>query len=698
MGIYDPRTFETHFSHSIFSCYMAGSSAYLLHPIVFLFFVVFVGAQDENQFIYNGFQGARLHLDGLAEVYPDGLLQMTNTSKQQSGHAFHPQPFKFRATSSFSTAFVFAMNPDVPNHGGHGIAFVISPSMNFQEAVPAEYLGLFNLSNNALQSNHIFAVELDTIQNAVFGDIDGNHVGIDVNGLRSVDSASAAYYPDEEGEKRSLDLTSKKPMQVWIDYIGEEMTVNVTIAPLRQRKPSKSLLSTRVNLSAVFLDSMYIGFSSSTGLTANEHYILGWSWSQIGQAQGLDPSKLPPLPRFHKHKGRLNPNFLAVLVVSLLSLIMIAGAAYVIKRRTYEELREHWEQEYASYRLSYRDLYVATKGFKDSELLGSGGFGKVYKGMLPIIHTQVAVKRVSHDSKQGMREFVAEIVSMGRLRHRNLVQLLGYCRRKGELLLVYDYMSNGSLDRFLFRNSGSILSWSQRFTIIKGVASALLYLHEEWEQVVLHRDVKASNVLLDAEMNARLGDFGLARLYDHGSNPQSTHVVGTLGYLAPELSRTGKPTAATDVFAFGIFLLEVACGRRPIGLHDPATEEFTLGEWVFHCWKKGAILETSDPRLEGNYVIKEMELVLKLGLLCSHPQPESRPKMRHVVQFLGGSATLPDIPSDYDHEWGSFLGEGWQISASFPSSSAVSFGTFPGHNSAIDHSRGTSGSEWCRGD
>jgi serine/threonine protein kinase len=126
-------------------------------------------------------------------------------------------------------------------------------------------------------------------------------------------------------------------------------------------------------------------------------------------------------------------------------------------------------------------------------LLGSGGFGKVYRGVLPSSNMQIATKKVSHDSRQGSKEFVAEIVSMGRLRHRNLVQLFGYCRRKGELLLVYDYMPNGSLDKLLFRNETPSLNWARRYQIIRGVASALLYLHEEWEQVVLHRDVKASN-------------------------------------------------------------------------------------------------------------------------------------------------------------------------------------------------------------
>ncbi|KAI9083796.1 hypothetical protein K1719_034264 [Acacia pycnantha] len=146
-----------------------------------------------------------------------------------------------------------------------------------------------------------------------------------------------------------------------------------------------------------------------------------------------------------------------------------------------------------------------------------------------------------------MREFIAEIVSIGRLRHRNLVSLLGYCRRNCELLLVYDFMPNGSLDKYLFNQPSVTLNWMQRFRIIKGVASGLCYLHEEWEQVVVHRDIKASNVLLDSELNGRLGDFGLARLYDHGTDPATTHVVGTLGYLAPEYTTTGRATTKPNM-------------------------------------------------------------------------------------------------------------------------------------------------------
>ncbi|KAK9727210.1 hypothetical protein RND81_05G265900 [Saponaria officinalis] len=661
--------------------------------IILIFFVILAFAEDEtDQFIYNGFHGANLHLDGLAKIQSNGLLQLTNTSKQLSGHVFYPKPLHFNKTDlSFSTSFVFAMYPDVPDHGGHGIAFIIVSSTNFQQAVPAEYLGIFNISNNGLSSNHIFGVELDTVQNAVFNDIDGNHVGIDVNGLKSNDSSSAAYYSDDEGVNKTLQLTSGNPMQIWIDYDGKNMVINVTLAPLKHPKPSKCLLSTHLDLSTVFLDSMYIGFSAATGLTANEHYILGWSWSRVGQAQGFDLSKLPTLPNFG-HKGGISAVFIALLVILFLFMVFIAVAGYVIWKKMFEEVEESWEKEYSAYRVSYKDLYRATKGFRESELLGSGGFGKVYKGILPTNHNEVAIKKISHDSRQGMREFVSEIVSMRRLRHRNLVQLLGYCRRKGELLLVYEYMPNGSLDKYLFRNQNTrlaVLSWVQRFTIIKGVASALLYLHEEWEQLVLHRDVKASNVLLDADMNARLGDFGLARLYDHDTNPRSTHVVGTVGYLAPELSITGKPTTVTDVFAFGTFLLEVACGRRPIGLHNPDREDFTLVDWVFESLKKGTILETSDPKLEGHYVNQEMELVLKLGLHCSHPNPEARPSMRQVVQFLRFESNLPDVPADYELERNDLLDESWGGSTSIVSSSSfvVSAGTFFSDNSVIHSGR-----------
>ncbi|XP_031286339.1 probable L-type lectin-domain containing receptor kinase I.6 isoform X2 [Pistacia vera] len=574
-----------------------------------LSFIFLCLSQNENEFIYNnGFHEANLQLDEISIIYPKGLLQLTNTSERQAGHAFYPFPIKFNTSSpeslSFSTNFVFAIVPESVNIGGHGIAFVISPSMNFTGAVAGSCLGLFNLKNNGQPTNHILAIEFDSAQNPAFYDIDGNHVGIDVNGLISNESATATYYSNEERKNKSLVLMSGDPIQVWIDYDGAEKLLNVTLSPVRIAKPERPLLSTPLNLSEVLLDSMYVGFSAATGTMTSDHYILGWSFNRSGQAQNIDVSKLPPVPAHGKASKKPALLMIVVIVVAVAVFFMVViVAAYIVWKKKYEEACEDWERQYGPQRFPYKNLYEATGGFKDKELIGKGGFGKVYRGVLPS-NEQIAVKRVSHDSKQGMKEFVAEIVSMGRLRHRNLVQLRGYCRRKGEFILVYDYMPNGSLDKLLYSNTEPNLNWFQRFRIIRGIASGLLYLHEEWEQVVLHRDIKP-------------------------------------GYLAPELIRTGKATTSTDVFAFGAFMLEVACGRRPIEQQGYGVGY--LVKWVINCWKRRAIINASDPRLDGIYAEEQMELVLKLGLFCSHPNPAARPNMRQLMQYLDGDATLPDI-------------------------------------------------------
>ncbi|XP_010943349.1 L-type lectin-domain containing receptor kinase SIT2-like isoform X1 [Elaeis guineensis] len=616
--------------------------------LLFLLLLKLAVSTSDDDLTFNGFSGANLTLDGIASITSNGLLMLTNKTKQMKGHGFHPSPLHFRKPPdgkifSFSTTFVFAILSEYVGLSGHGIVFLVSPTTDLSNALPSQYLGLFNSNNNGNSTNHVFAVELDTILSSEFKDIDDNHVGIDINSLKSNSSHTAGYYADDTGSFKNLTLISGQPMQVWVDYDGRVMQLNVTMAPIRMSKPRRPLLSSTIDLSSVLVDPMYVGFSSSTGSVLTSHYVLGWSFKMNGIAQAIDYSKLPSLPRI-KPKARSKALDISLPLASAAFVLMVVGAAmFLVRRRTkYAELLEDWEQEYGPHRFSYKDLFRATKGFKDKELLGIGGFGRVYKGVLPTSKMEVAVKRVSHESRQGMREFVAEIVSIGNLRHRNLVQLLGYCRRKGELLLVYDYMPNGSLDRFLYDQEKTTLDWNQRFRVIKGVASGLLYLHEDWEKVVIHRDIKASNILLDNEMNGRLGDFGLARLYDHGTDPQTTHIVGTMGYLAPELARTGKATTITDVFAFGAFILEVACGKRPIEV-NAEREHIVLVDWVLENWRRGTIRETRDPRLGEDYVVEEMELVLKLGLLCSHPLPAARPTMRQVMQYLDGDAPLPEL-------------------------------------------------------
>ncbi|KAL6893793.1 hypothetical protein ACP4OV_007891 [Aristida adscensionis] len=616
------------------------------------------GLAAAEEFVFAGFAPGNVTTGGVAVVTATGLLRLTNETNERFGHGFYPAPVRLKGAStgapvSFSTTFVVAVVPRYPDAHGHGLAFALAPSRDVPGAVAGKNLGLFNTTDNEGEGRSgVVAVELDTAADDEFGDVNDNHVGVDVNSLRSVRSAPAAYVDAGTGRFTNFSLIAGKPLQVWVEYDGAAMRLEVTASPAGVPRPAVPLLSYIVNLSSAVADDTYVRFSAANGAAASSHYVLGWSFRLGGGgAPDLDLSKLPKVPPPSGPKKTMPLLLLLALLllaVVVLLLVSVAVAALVVRRRRFAEEEEDWEVEYGPHRISYRDLHRATRGFRD--VVGVGGFGRVYHGVFPRTGGEVAVKKVSHNSRQGLREFVSEIASMSRLRHRNLVRLLGYCRRRGELLLVYDYMVNGSLDGHLFDGGGGgggrpALSWEQRAKIVRGVAAGLLYLHEGWEQVVVHRDVKASNVLLDADMNGRLSDFGLARLCDHGSNPQTTRVVGTIGYLAPELSKTGKATTSSDVFAFGAFLLEVACGRRPMELSDNADSP-GLVDLVLECWKAGRIGDARDPRID-KCDEDDLELVLKLGLLCSHPDPRRRPSMRQVVQALEGSAPVPEtMPED----------------------------------------------------
>lgn len=222
------------------------------------------------------------------------------------------------------------------------------------------------------------------------------------------------------------------------------------------------------------------------------------------------------------------------------------------KRLRQEETLEDWEIDHPR-RFRYRDLYVATDGFKEAGIIGTGGFGTVFKGKLANSEDLIAVKKIIPNSRQGVREFMAEIESLGRVRHRNLVNLQGWCKHRTDLLLIYDYIPNGSLDSLLYtvpRRSGAVLPWNARFEIAKGIASGLLYLHEEWEQIVVHRDVKPSNVLIESNMNPRLGDFGLARLYERGSLTETTGRLGMWRLSWPATANPRLPLTLTRLAFF----------------------------------------------------------------------------------------------------------------------------------------------------
>ncbi|KAI3408429.1 uncharacterized protein J3R85_020265 [Psidium guajava] len=320
---------------------------------------------------------------------------------------------------------------------------------------------------------------------------------------------------------------------------------------------------------------------------------------------------------------------------------------------------------------SYSELYIGSNGFSENEVLGSGGFGRVYRAVLPSDGTVVAVKCVVERGERFEKTFEAELLAVAHLRHRNLVRLRGWCVHEDQLLLVYDYMPNRSLDRILFQRAAesptpSLLSWERRREIVRGLAAALHYLHEQLETQIIHRDVKTSNVMLDSQFNARLGDFGLARWLEHEPGyraeatpppstihsrfhlAETTRIGGTIGYLPPEsFQRRSAATSKSDVFSFGIVVLEVASGRRAVDLACP-DEQIVLLDWVRRLSDEGRLLKAGDGRLsDGSHRLSDMENMIHLGLLCTLHDQQWRPSMKWVVEVLSGHVPgkLPALPS-----------------------------------------------------
>ncbi|KAJ1416260.1 Serine/threonine-protein kinase, active site [Sesbania bispinosa] len=620
----------------------------------FLIFPILLVAAKALAFQFPGFNNNEINLtlDGSSKIVkPQGILELTNRVNNKIGHAFYNQPIQMseKTNSSFSTCFVFSIVPPSSGPGGFGLAFTIAPSPHFPGAAADHFLGLFNPSNDMNPSNRIFAVEFDTVNgHKDASDTEGNHVGVNINGMLSEKSESAAYFKEGTDAKEEFNMEKADAVCAWIEYDGETNNLSVTIAPLSVPRPSKPLISKVFNnLTSIMKGSMYVGFSASTGQRkASSHYILGWSFSMNGIAPSLNFSQLPKPPQKVKDPSSFPWVKVAVGILSALTFTLLCFLFFMAlyKRHMRFETLEDWELD-CPHRFRYRDLHMATKGFKESQLIGVGGFGSVYKGVLADTGTEVAVKRINRSPMQGMREFAAEIESLGRLRHKNLVNLQGWCKNKNDLLLIYDYIPNGSLDTLLFKgNKNFALNWDQRFNILKGVTAGLLYLHEEWEQVVIHRDVKSSNILIDGDLNARLGDFGLARLCSHDQVSHTTSVVGTIGYIAPELTRTGKASTSSDVYAYGVLLLEVVAGTRPVG-----SGQFFLVDWVIENYQLGQILEVVDPKLDSVYDEEEVELVLKLGLLCTQCKAEFRPTMKQVTRYLNFDDPLPDVDWRYSY-------------------------------------------------
>ncbi|XP_004515871.1 L-type lectin-domain containing receptor kinase S.1-like [Cicer arietinum] len=618
-----------------------------------IYFLIIIPSTLSLNFIFNSFTTTtNLTLINDSHVEPP-IIRMINDSNNYSfGRVFYPTKLPVikpsSNISSFSTSFIFSVLPQIPNSPGFGLAFVLCNTTSPPGALASQFFGLFTNTTSPTVFP-LLAVEFDTGQNPEFNESDNNHIGIDLNNVESITQTRAGYY-DSTGSFVPVQMNSGENIRAWIEFDGENLEINVTVSPVGVSRPTKPTLTYRhPNIANYLSPEMFVGFSASKTDGIEARRILAWSFSDSGTAEVLNTTNLPDF-ELKSSSTSLSGGTIAGIAVACFAFTLICASLVLLfiwwrNRKTKEEDDEveDWEMEYWPHRFSYEELKIATKGFKKENLLGSGGFGKVYKGTLTN-KTLIAVKCVNHDSKQGLREFMAEISSIGRLQHKNIVQMKGWCRKGNELMLVYDYMPNGSLNKWVFDNPVKILGWDQRRRILVDVAEGLNYLHHGWDQVVIHRDIKSGNILLDCEMRGRLGDFGLAKLYQHGQVPNTTRVVGTLGYLAPEIVRVAAPTSASDVYSFGVVLLEVGCGRRPLEM-SVVDEEVVLIDWVREWYARGCVVDAADCRIKGEYDVCDMEMVLKLGLACCHPEPNRRPTMKEVVALLLGK-DVAEVPGN----------------------------------------------------
>ncbi|KAL6594705.1 hypothetical protein ACP70R_048443 [Stipagrostis hirtigluma subsp. patula] len=555
----------------------------------------------------------------------------------KTGRVFYSNPFPLwvpsasggKYVASFNTWFKFNLFRVNRTGKGEGLAFVIA-SRNDSPPPGSDggYLGLTNASTDGRATNGFVAVELDTVKQPF--DADDNHVGINVNGVHSICATPLAPLGIQLAPSTGNDSGN---YYVWVEYDGTTRHLWV-------------YMSYQLNVVLEWIMTVETlneggGGGGSSGSGRN----LGGGGSGSGRNIGGTGS------------GRKLGVVVGVPcgIVVAMALGVSAGLYCIRNRRNkvgkegstvsvFNETVDLTNIPGLPKEFDYKELSKGTNDFDDRMKLGQGGYGATMPGENGQ-SVEVAVKQFPGANAKGQEDFLAELSIINRLRHRNLVKLVGWCRESGVLLLVYDYMPNGSLDRHIFGGLGApVLSWEQRYNVVSSVASALNYLHHEYDQMVIHRDIKPSNIMLDSAFNARLGDFGLARALDtdKSSYTDNIGVPGTLGYIAPECFHTGRATRESDVFAFGAVILEIVCGRR-LSCDSPAGFGQLL-EWVWGLHGAGRILDAVDPRLAGEFDEEDAVRLLLLGLACGHPNSVERPRTRAILQNLAHSVPPLAVP------------------------------------------------------
>ncbi|KAM3345702.1 hypothetical protein ACQJBY_020287 [Aegilops geniculata] len=550
--------------------------------------------------------------------------------------------------ASFSSNFTFQIKPQnrsednvglcnsslTSDASADGISFFLAhyPSRLLPNS-GGENLALFDFSNrfNATGDARLVAVEFDTYLNS--WDHSDNHMGIDVNSLNST------AYTNVTKRLVSYDAT----MTAQISY-DNRTGVLVALLDIDSDGP-RYIVSTWVDMKTELPQQVSVGFAASTGLCAELHQVTSWSFSST-----LDDATVPTN---NSPRRRLPPVHVLVPSATAAFLVLLCGAAAVIVRQRRKRKQAEFERGVGPRRYRYRELAAATNDFAEQGKLGQGGFGSVYEGGGLSDHdSPVAIKMLSMGSSaQGRKEFEAEVKIISRVRHRNLVHLLGWSDSRKGSLLVYELVPKGSLDRHIYSEK-RLLTWPERYKIILGLGSALRYLHTECDQCVLHGDIKPDNILLDSSWSTKLADFGLARLVDHGAGPQTTKIIkGTPWYIDPEFIHTHHPTPKADIYSFGIVLLEVVSGKHPgMGKKERINDDIPLLMWIWDLYENGSILEAVDGRLHGDNQHPDhnckwqMHHALVVGLCCTHPRLEARPSIVELMNILQSKdVTLPAL-------------------------------------------------------
>ncbi|CAL4987040.1 unnamed protein product [Urochloa decumbens] len=491
------------------------------------------------------------------------------------------------------------------------------------------YLGLYSDDNAPF-----IAVEFDTYQNE--WDPDNRHIGIDIN---FVTSSNTTTLPNNLTLKGTMAATitfdSITRMLVASLLFHDHPSIEPVVVSHKLRDP-KSLLPRDV----------VVGFSGSTGIHVEHHHILTWSFNSTFAA---------PTPL----KGHRSIILVIAMVAPILALFIcgIVSFKYIKRHRKGsqdngrmnvkdEDEALAWVVRRSSEFTVYEFLRVleATDNFSEENKLGQGGFGPVYKGRF-LDGLEIAVKRLASHSGQGFREFKNEIELIAKLQHTNLVRLLGCSFQGDERLLIYEYMPNKSLDFYIFDEiQRALLDWNKRLAIIEGITQGILYLHKHSRLRVIHRDLKASNILLDHDMNPKISDFGLAKIFSLTDTEGNTkRIVGTYGYMAPEYASEGLFSIKSDVFSFGVLILEIISGKRTSSFHQYGDFINLLGH-AWQLWKDGLWLQLVDTAIIGEEChTLQMGRCINIALLCAQENAVDRPNMSEVVAMLtSDSMVLPE--------------------------------------------------------